>query len=284
MAALGLLIPLAIVPIALRRAYSDVDDAFVHQWAHAHALVLSADSRPVVTGYLRTARVLRTWGVLVGLFLPPLVGAALGGDSTANPVWAFVGYLLGAIYAELSLVRPVAPGRRSASVVPRELADYLPRRLLRAQRLLGVLAVAGGTAAIVVPYGDRSPWLQPPDDVLLVAVVVAGGVLGLGLQLVERWLVRRPQPFVEPSLVAADDAIRSQSVHSVAGSGIAVLLVLCGVAAGALAGSDVQFFRWTMWVFAALSIVLALNVWLYYGHRAWRVPRRHAGRSGPAPA
>ncbi len=284
MQALAFVVPLAIVLFALRRAYSEVDDGFVRQWARAHALDLTPGNRPMVAWYLLTARVLRTWGVLGGLFLPPLVGAAFGGRGSASPVWAFVGYLVGAIYAELSLVRPLGEGRRSASLVPRELTDYLPRRLLWAQRGLGALAAAGGVAALVVPYGERSPWFEPPAPLLLGAVAAAGAVLGLGLEQLQRWLVRRPQPFVEPSLVAADDAIRSQSVHSVAGSGIAVLLVLCGVAAGALGASDIQFLRWTMWVFAAFSFVVALYACLYYGHRAWRVPRPAPGRAEAAPA
>jgi len=275
----GLILPLAMVLIALSRAYSEVDDGFVRQWARAHGLELTHDNRAMVDWYLRTARVLRTWGVLGGLFLPPLVGAALGGGGSPNPVWAFVGYLVGAIYAELSLVRPVAPGRRSASLVPRELADYLPSRLLRAQRGLGALAAVGGIAALVAPYGERSPWFERPDSVLIVAVAVGGAAMGLGLERLQRWLVQRPQPFVEPALVAADDAIRSQSVHSVAGSGVAVLLVLCGLSAGALGASDVQVLRWTMWVFGAFSFVLALYACLYYGHRAWRVPRPQAGRA-----
>ena len=279
----GLLVPLIVVLIALSRAYSEVDDRFVRQWARAHGLELTPDNRPMVAWYLLTARVLRTWGVLGGLFLPPLVGAALGGGESPNLVWAFMGYLVGAIYAELSLVRPVADGRRSASLVPRELADYLPRRLLWAQRGLGALAVVAGIAAVAVPYGQRSPWFERQDAILF-AVVAGAAALGLGLERLQRWLVRRPQPFVEPSLVAADDAIRSQSVHSVAGSGIAVLLVLCGAAAGALSMSDVQVLRRTMWVVAAFSFLLALYACLYYGHRAWRVPRRPAGRPEAAPA
>ena len=275
---LGLVVPLAIVAVALRRAYSEVDDGFVRRWARAHALDLTPGNRAMVAWYLFTARVLRTWGVLGGLFLPPLVAAALGGQGSPNPVWAFVGYLVGAIYAELSLVRPVSAGRRSASLIPRELRDYLPHRLLWTQRGLGALAAAGGIAAVVVPYGERSPWFERPDAVLFITVAGGGAALGLGLERLQRWLVQRPQPFVEPALVAADDAIRSQSVHSVAGSGIAVLLVLCGVSAGALGASDVQVLRWTMWVFAGFSFLFALYACLYYGHRAWRVPRRQAGR------
>ncbi len=270
---LRLAIPLIILLVVLRRAYTEIDDDFVAEWARAHALDLNPQNRPMVAWYLRTARILRTWGVVGGVFLPPLVVSSLGGAGDANPIWMFAGYLVGALYAELSLVRPVATGPRSATLVPRELDDYLPRRLLWTQRGVGLITAAGGLVALVVPYGGRSPWFEQPDR-LLGAIVVVAAVLGLGLERLERWLVQRPQPFVDPSLLAADDAIRAQSVHSLAGSGLAVLLLLAGVVAGALAASDVQVLRWTMWIVAGLSLVLAVYACLYYGHRAWRVPRR----------
>ena len=95
----------------------------------------------------------------------------------------------------------------------------------------------------------------------------------MGLERLQRWLIERPQPFTDPALLAADDAIRSQSVHSLAGSGIAVLLLLAGTICWAMSASDVQVLRWVMWVPAVLSFLAALYACLYYGHRAWRVRR-----------
>ncbi len=46
--------------------------------------------------------------------------------------------------------------------------------------------------------------------------------------MLERWLLRRPQLFVDVDLVAADDATRSQSAHSLASSGIALLVTQSG--------------------------------------------------------
>jgi hypothetical protein len=54
----------------------------------------------------------------------------------------------------VSLARPLDPARRSASLVPRELCDYLPRSLLRAQRGLGIAVVLGVVAIAIVPYPD----------------------------------------------------------------------------------------------------------------------------------
>ena len=105
-----------------------------------------------------------------------------------------------------------------------------------------------------------------------------------GLEWVQRWLVRRPQPFVEPALVAADDAIRSQSVHSLAGSGIAVLLLQCGfllIGFGAYAG---QALAWALGVPGLVLCLSSAVACQLVGHRSWRVRRRAAATARPAPA
>ena len=85
------------------------------------------------------------------------------------------------------------------------------------------------------------------------------------------WLVQRPQPFTQPDLVAADDAIRSQSVHSAAGSGLAMLLLCLGTQLIWLAQSDNNVLRWTTWLPGVARWVVSVGVCLYYGHRAWWV-------------
>jgi hypothetical protein len=267
----------AVLSRVLVRAYTEVDDAFVDEWARAHDLVLTGRNRPMVRWYLHTARVLRTWGAVAGLLLPPLIGSALGiralQDLISGPL-VFVGYLAGALYAELALVRPVTGGRRMAALVPRELDDYLPRRLLMAQRALGAFAI--GVALVVLFLGfERDAAASTVGSPRLMAAVLAGVAAGFGLTIerLQRWLVQRPQPFTDPELVAADDAIRSQAVHSLAGSSLAIELMCLGGMMFVLQRSDVQVLRWTMWVAGLLCGVAALWVCLYYGHRAWRVRR-----------
>jgi hypothetical protein len=275
------LIALTVVLVALSRAYAKVDHKFVEQWAGAHSVTLTPESRPMVGWYLRTARVLRTWGTLGGLLLAPIVLSSLGFYSHAFwGIWVFLGYLAGALYAELSLVRLAAAGERTASLVPRELTAYLPRRLLVAQRGLGLFIAISAVAAAALPYGHASPENASPHGAGVLAAGVVGVAFTVGLERVQRWVVRRPQPFTEPALVAADDAIRAQSVHSLAGSGLAVLLVLNSFIAWALAVSDIQILRWTMWVPSALGIPAALAVCLHYGHRAWRVRPGAAAAGG----
>src|SRR5205807_2054973 len=111
---------------------------------------------------LRTARRLRTWGAIGGLVLPPLVTAAVGvaGDqSVAWLVWPFVGYLVGALYAEVALVRPRG-STRVATLARRDLMDYLPRRVRYLQWGLGAFALGLGGGALTLGY-TRSYWAKP---------------------------------------------------------------------------------------------------------------------------
>jgi hypothetical protein len=76
--------------------------------------------------------------------------------------------------------------------VPTRAGASLGRRtLLRAQRALGIAVVASVVAVALVPYSDTS---QPGA-----LGVLTGGAFfaafAAGLEALERWLVRRPQPF-----------------------------------------------------------------------------------------
>jgi hypothetical protein len=271
---LSYLIPGLILAVVLRRAYTEVDDAFVEEWARAHGLTLTTGNRPGVRRYLHRARVLRTWGAVVGLVLPSVIGAAFHSQAAADLLLflVFAGYLAGAVYAEVALVRRVPGERRQAALTPRELEDYLPRRMLLTQRWLAVPAGVGVVGALLlgyhrVNYGTASPRVSA---VVLGAVAVA---TSLGLERLERWLVQRPQPLTAPDLIAADDAIRSQSVHSVAGSGMAIVLLCLSGVLWALGRSDAQFLRWTAWAPAVACLMASVIACQYYGHRAWRVRR-----------
>lgn len=285
--------------VVLRRAYAAANEAGLRDWAEIHSLELTAESRPMVAWYLRTARVLRAWGAVAGLLLPTLIEGALGGplrvlglgsDGSGSPgavVFILLGYLVGAFYAEIALRRRGGSGPRSASLVPRDLGDYLPSQVLWLQRGLGTAALLGvGLMGLVslFEWGPGTERLSYPT--LPVVLGFAGLVVAFiaGLEWVQRWLVQRPQPFVEPALVAADDAIRSQSVHSLAGSGIAVLLLQCGfllIGLGAYAGPALAWILGIPGLALCLSSVVVCHL---VGHGSWRVRRRAAVPAGPAPA
>src|SRR4051812_17274567 len=232
------------IPYNLLRAYRR-DDGRVERWAESHGVDLTPDTRPLVARYLRNARIYRTWGGVAGAVLPSLIEYAVSGrvqilgfgtDGESAPLafgTIFVGYLLGALCAEVLPGRAARGARRAASLIRRQLEDYLPRRVILAQRGLAVMGAAGVVAIAFVPYDDSISNPSRPALLLGSLLVLAAGA---GLEAVERWLVRRPQPYTGPALVAADDAMRAQSIRTAAGAGLALLLLFCsGTALGLMA-------------------------------------------------
>ena len=263
-------------------------------WAQARGLELTPENRPVVARYLRRARLLPVCCAIAGVLLPTLVELLWHGELVilgfhsdgsgapyAGPFEVYIGYLLGALCAEVSLARPRDPARRSASLVPRELEAYLPRRLLVAQRALGVAVVLGVIVTGLVPYPSPA---SDPDWSALLPGAAFFGAFAVGLEALERWIVRRPQPFTSPSLVAADDAIRAQSVHALAGSGLALLLVALSGVFAVLTVSDLDVLTWTMWLPALAAFVLSILACRDIGQQPWPVRRRVDRRAGAAPA
>jgi len=277
-----------LVGAALVRAYTPLGEEPLQCWAEAHGLELTPENRPVVEGYLRRARILRTWGAIAGLVAPTVVRPLLGepvhvagigayGSSPGELGFVFVGYLVGAVCAEVAVSRPFDPTRRSAALVPRELTDYLPRRVVRLQRGLAGACVLGAAALPLVPYGPNAVETAWAGVAVVIAIVIGAAA---GLERLERWVVQRAQPFVSEPLLAADDAIRAQSLHSLAGAGIAFLSFVCSLIAIALAMSDVPVLPETMWVAAIVALLFAITACQYYGDKAWRV-RRHERKAAP---
>jgi hypothetical protein len=279
------------IPVELLLAYRPSGQR-VERWAALHGLALTPENRSIVAQYLRDARVLRTWGGVAGAIVPSLIEFALNGrvvvlgfgtDGESAPLGfgtIFIGYLIGALCAEVLHARPIAGARRRASLERRELEDYLARRVVVAQRVLAVAGALGVVAIGFVPYNDSISNPGMASLVLGAAVVLA---FGAGLEALERWLVRRPQPFTSPPLVAADDAIRAQSIHSVAGAGLALLSLACCGAALGLQGSEVELLNWAMVVPAAVFLLASLLACGEIGEGSWRV-RRRIRTTGPASA
>ncbi len=246
-------------------------------WAVAHGLEITATNRPLVTWYLRTGRQLRTIGVISGLTLPPLLAQAFTGSPSIlgglGYVGLLTGHLAGSLYAELSLSRPVGP-RASASLVPRELADYLPLRLRNGQRVVAVMAVATGIAAAILPDESAVLFFGPPRSTGEVALLTAATVaVIMVVEWLERLVVCRPQPVATPDLLAADDAIRASSVHSICGAGLAIALLLTGRLLGDVAGASDGVLGSAAAALGAIAWLGAYIAFLYYGNRAWRVAR-----------
>jgi hypothetical protein len=242
-----------VIPVGLVRAYRR-DEGFAARWMRERGLDPEGEARAVVARYLRSARLARTWGGVAGALAPTVIelvvhgrvtvlGFGTDGDSAPLAFGAiFAGYLAGVLAAELTFARP-ASGR--ASLAPRELAQYVPRWTVLAQRGLTGAAAVGAVAA-------GAP-----------AFAVAVLVCGVALEAIERRLVRRPQPFAGAELLAADDAIRAQSIQAVAGAGLSLLLLACCAVALGL-GAPVA---------AAVALLLSLFACRDIGEGTWRVRR-----------
>ncbi len=114
------------------------------------------------------------------------------------------------------------PRRRAAYVRPRRPAAYLPRPAWALLTVCAGLSVAIAiTTAVLAALGRADPG-APAVFWLVAALVVAGMVRSTQLRV-----LRRPQPVAEPDILAADDAIRSRSLHVLTGGGVALVLYCC---------------------------------------------------------
>jgi hypothetical protein len=180
----------------------------------------------------------------------------------------------------VATVRPARGARRVAGLARRELTDYLPRWVVLAQRAAAVAGAAGTIVIALVPY---PPATSNPGPASLAAIAVLVLALGAGLEALERWFVVRPQPYTGPALVAADDAMRAESIRAVAGAGLAVLLRYCSGVCLALQASELALLHSTMLVPAAVCLLSSLFAYSVITDAPWRV-RRATRSAGPASA
>ena len=180
-------------------------------WARSYGLEITPVNEHAVTRYLARSQRWRRVGFVVGWLAAGGLGGGDGYDLLRS--WwllAGVGYSLGIVAAEATRHPRVEPG--AASLEPRHLDQYLPRWLTWAPRVLTAAVVV---AAVVAVTGSRA--LALSDSQILVVAAVAVGILA-GAELVQRAVVARRQPVAEPDLLAADDAMRTQSTHALAGA------------------------------------------------------------------
>jgi hypothetical protein len=287
-----LLIQAAILAAALVAAVAiggTATAATPSRWATANGIALSPATRPALDAFLTMRRNLGRVGAFAGLVLPPAVTAATGADlGLAGLSWVLFGYLCGHLVAERCFTLVARPGARSASLTTRRLLDYLPRTLVVAQVAFPALALA--VAAFVAAVGIDGPapfWTSgapvPVDpDVAVVAAAPVAAVLALVSIVGQLRLVRRPQPAVDPDLVALDDAMRSTTVRTVAATsvGLSSLLLLnqLGLLATALGSSPLA--GW-IWAAGALLLLIAYLAWPRWVNRGWRVRNRDVTGRGP---
>lgn len=209
-----------------------VDRREVEEVATAADLVVTIDNAPVVQEWVARTRLWRTLGVLAAM-AGMLLAAVLSWRSARSVdipltilLWGLVGYWAGSVIAELTTARAMrGDGPRSASLAPREMASYVGDW---ATRWPVRLAAAGGAGmAVTLALGERSWWVWACGlGVIAVAVVT---------RLVSRYVLDRPQPVQAEDVSAADDAVRSRSLHALGGTAVGIGIWLASISLGAAA-------------------------------------------------
>jgi hypothetical protein len=261
------------------RNRSATDD--VNEFAQVSVIETTNASRHFIAYYLQTGLRLRTILVLASIFLPSLVGSALGlTEETRIPAsWQAVlaACLAGTIWAELALTRP-AGKVRVASLRPRDVGSYLGQVLLWSPAVVSGTAAAMWLGASLLPAQADNGIERASRGALLVGLGFSL-VLPVLVALTQRWIVTRPQPFSVTSLVDADDAVRAASVRYLGAVGTAMALLN-------LSGGAWQFVPYWSgpldWFFGGIGVVSLFAAWYFWNARKpgvlWR-PRQDLGPS-----
>ncbi len=183
----------------------------VHRFAERHQLVVTADNGVRIIDYLSSVRRWRAAGLAAALTAYTIVDVRHHRLSV-DVAFLLAGWFAGAVIAEARLAALPAD-RPAAGLTPRTAARYLPRThryaLPIAILLFAALVTAGGA---------------PPGRRAALSVVVA--VVAALVILTVRRILLRPQPAATTSVLAADEAIRSRSLHAVTAAG-ACLVAYC---------------------------------------------------------
>jgi len=253
-----------------------IGEEAVERWAQSAGLALTDENRRVVRRYLTWNRRARRAGGLAGFVLPNLYLGIVDHAFAGFPFPFIVGgYLLGAVVAEVVVNRP---RRRSgaALLVARRLDDYLPGRVLALQRGLPVVAVLLPGAFALSPFPDLVPSPDVEPHTLAGFAVPAAVAVGTAmvLETLQRLIVARRQPITSHNDLAVDDAIRSSSLHVLAGAALAMLLFAVAVEVASLA-AFAEASAWPVplaWVPLAGLVVVLLAAAVYF----WlRLPDPH---------
>ena len=260
-------------------------------WAAAHGLTVTEHNSDFVVAYVFQGHRLRLVCGIGGFIVAVALSAGTGIDLKASGwVWLLSGYLIGVVWSESWLTRLPAGTQRVASLTPRKVSDYLVGRMLIAQVVvvLGALAMVGfavaqGTDPQLVGGFSSSFGATSGRSLQHTAIVMglAAALLSLGVGLLQQHIVGKAQPMADPDLLASDDAVRASAVHLLSGTIIAIVLLLISTQLQMLAAIG-AFADGVAGLGALICLVGALLAWRFYGHRAWAVKRSESLHSSPS--
>jgi hypothetical protein len=276
-----LVVPVAAVAILIvQQVLAPVPRRYVNRFLSRYPIRMTARNGPMVVRRLARVRAARTLGGLSGALAG---GAASVLGLHANVVLAIaVGYLLGAIVAELPSRRVRRQARHgAATLVPRRLRDYVPRWVVVAPLVIVVTTLAIDIAAAL---GSQRPNLGY-NTAWRGAVGIGAMLLASVVTLVTaRMILYRRQPYTTAEMVSADDALRAASLHCVCGGGCAIVALIGSASIWSAAVlSNLQLIRWfAPWVGFALSLA-AVFAWFGLRVAPWLVRRPYETMVGQSP-
>jgi hypothetical protein len=218
--------------LLLAQRLRPVERAEVEEVAELSDLDVTIDNVGLVVDAIARTRLWRTVGVLVAVAgcVGWVVVVAMREQrltfELAFLLWGLIGYWAGSVVAELRTAQTdPGDGPRTASLERRELTDYVgswaavwPRRLGLAGAIAGALALA---------TGSRDPWV--------IGFGLGAAAISVAGLVVAQYVLERSRPDLAPDVAAADDAVRSRSLHAIGGATVGIGIWAASIAvAGAI--------------------------------------------------
>lgn len=256
-------LPVVLAVLAVR----PVSPGELHKFVSRYGIVVTPGTHLAMKWYIRVGRCGRLAGAAIGLSAHPVLYALGVRVANQSLVYGIIGYLLGAFVTAL-FPRARSAQPRQASLTQRRLTDYFPRVGLI---VLGAAVAVAGLAVAIYELEPRraEPEFSGSSTAGLVLVTIVAVVTVVAIRVV----VARSQPITSWELVAVDDAMRAQAVHTVGGAGLAIALF--GAASCLLEMGGYASPTW-LHVVGGVAGVAALAgacaAWGLIG-APWRVPR-----------
>jgi hypothetical protein len=242
------------VGVAAGVAFGPVSRRAVERFARRQRLQIPADNGDQIIRYLATTRRWRSAGVAAAWVLA-IATTSFYPLGTQGNLGLFAGWLAGALIAEVRVAHLGHGVRRAASLQRRRPTRYLSRPAWALVPAAAALAMAVAAASAVAAALGRAT----PDRWVAVWTVVALATAA-AIRLVQRIVVRRAQPLVAADALAADEAIRSRSLHVLSGAGAALVLLCVLAQLGAAHPLDTTVVEQWRWAGLALILLLGWNV------------------------
>jgi hypothetical protein len=219
MPAIALVVLLVFGGVLVGVAGQPVSRTRMDRFARRERLTITPGNGNHVIRYLATTRRWRVVGLGGGIAASVL--HYLPNEVRFDASIVFAGWFAGALVAEVRVDHLRHGARRAALVRARRATDYVGRATWALGPASAVVALLTAGATLAGAATGRAA----PDPTAVAWLLVAVGI-AVAVRLVQRRVLRRPQPLAPHDVIAADDAIRSRALHVLSAGG-AALVLLC---------------------------------------------------------